>query len=726
MLETMAAPATTAAAPLVSIGANFEGSNISISGFFPPDSDGAVGPGQFVEMVNGVYRVYDKTGTILQNSSLNDFWSAAGVTPTNFAYDPRVLYDPVSQRWFASSAENPGVPNRILLAVSKTSDPTQGWQAVAVPLNFSNQFWADFPALGINQDGVYISAELVPFVDNFREGRIFIPKADLLQGAPTAAHASVFLDPQEPEIRQQPAVAFQSAGSEPFISAELTSSGQLKISSVDGVPTNPSVNTTDRVINVPPVPGPPFAGQKGTSVQVATGPVGPSFSSDVVLQGGKLFAVQGINQNNHAALRWFEIGTPLSNPVVLDSGVISPPGLDVYYGSIAVNPLGEVVIGFSGSGPNSFPSSYAVAGTLNGNVLQFGAPMLLKAGVAPDTSGRFGDYSTTTYDPNDPSHFWTIEEWTSAPSHWSTEISEINFGTATTAQTWFGGTGNFSDPQNWSPPGSPAATDTLIINAGTVRAIEQTLTNPNIDLGSSSSTPTLLLKDASLASTNHIRVGTTSFGVPQPEFEARISVVGRVTEDGGIDVGTTAMDVNQSFPSHLTIDMAKGSLFTMDPGAIWLAGDRSTIEVDAPDRKALFVNNGEIEALGGTVTMNVPVTGHGTFDSLFNNDETLAGTLDFKKSVDAGETVNLTAGLLKLDQSETFHGSIQGFNSESAIELTHARVTFAEFAHGVLTLFDKHEVEARLNIAGDFKSDQFAIRNEAGNAFITLLPSASA
>ena len=63
--------------------------------------------------------------------------------------------------------------------------------------------------------------------------------------------------------------------------------------------------------------------------------------------------------------------------------------------------------------------------------------------------------------------------------------------------------------------------------------------------------------------------------------------------------------------------------------------------------------------------------------------------------------------------------------SESTIELTHARITFAEFAGGILTLFDKHEVEARLNIAGDFKTDQFSIRNEAGNAFITLIPAAS-
>jgi hypothetical protein len=40
-------------------------------------------------------------------------------------------------------------------------------------------------------------------------------------------------------------------------------------------------------------------------------------------------------------------------------------------------------------------------------------------------------------------------------------------------------------------------------------------------------------------------------------------------------------------------------------------------------------------------------------------------------------------------------------------------------------LFDKHRVEAQLNIVGDFATDQFAIANHDGNAFITLDPSAS-
>jgi hypothetical protein len=292
------------------------------------------------------------------------------------------------------------------------------------------------------------------------------------------------------------------------------------------------------------------------------------------------------------------------------------------------------------------------------------------------------------------------------------------------SQTWFGGTGNFSDPQNWSPAGSPAATDTLVIDAGRVRADNLAITNPNIRLGSPTATPTLILQDSTLAATSSVRVETTTFDPSQPDLDARIRVVGAVTEDGAIDVGTTGTDVNQLFPAHLTISMAKGSTYTMDPGAIWFSSDGSTLDVNAPEHAAQFVNNGEVEAFGGTVRMNVPVTGQGTFDVLFNNNNVRAGTLEFAESVGAGETVKLDAGLLKLDEPGEFLASIQDFNPDSTIELTHTKVTSADYSNGILTLFDKHRAEARLDIVGNFTTEQFAITNHDGNAFVTLNPSA--
>ena len=78
MNQTMFA-ATMNGTPVVTIGANFEGANQGDASAVPPDTDGAVGPSQFVELLNGIYRVYDKSGNVLQQSFLNDFWSSAGV-----------------------------------------------------------------------------------------------------------------------------------------------------------------------------------------------------------------------------------------------------------------------------------------------------------------------------------------------------------------------------------------------------------------------------------------------------------------------------------------------------------------------------------------------------------------------------------------------------------------------------------------------------------------------
>ena len=58
MNETVVAP-TTAAAPVVTIGANFSGPNFHTDPGIvvtPPDTDGAAGPTSFVELLNNFIR----------------------------------------------------------------------------------------------------------------------------------------------------------------------------------------------------------------------------------------------------------------------------------------------------------------------------------------------------------------------------------------------------------------------------------------------------------------------------------------------------------------------------------------------------------------------------------------------------------------------------------------------------------------------------------------------
>ncbi len=92
---------------VVQVGLNVRGSSYGVNTFArPPDSDGAVGPVHFVELINGRFAVYRKTtGTALKSTSDLSFWQSSGLTiPSGQdVSDPRVLFDPISQRWFAAA-----------------------------------------------------------------------------------------------------------------------------------------------------------------------------------------------------------------------------------------------------------------------------------------------------------------------------------------------------------------------------------------------------------------------------------------------------------------------------------------------------------------------------------------------------------------------------------------------------------------------------------------------
>jgi hypothetical protein len=180
----------------VTIGLNFMGSHLGLAGAIPPDTMGAVGPDHIVELLNGRYAVYDKnSGSLLQGSNLQAFWVNAGVAPEdNSPFDPRLLYDPDTQRWFAVSVDGDQlVTNNFLVAVSNTSDPTQGWTGFQIASDPTDQTWADFPMLGIDGEAVYLWANMWIGSAYATGGRLVVlPKADLLAPAPTTAGATFF------------------------------------------------------------------------------------------------------------------------------------------------------------------------------------------------------------------------------------------------------------------------------------------------------------------------------------------------------------------------------------------------------------------------------------------------------------------------------------------------------------------------------------------------------
>src|SRR5437868_12540060 len=107
-----------------SLGSNFttitRSQTAPLAGIFePPDTMGAAGPNHFVAFNNGSFSVFNKNGSLVSQVSDSSFWtSALGSDPGGLS-DPRLLYDPASQRWFAIMiTTDQSTNNKILFARS--------------------------------------------------------------------------------------------------------------------------------------------------------------------------------------------------------------------------------------------------------------------------------------------------------------------------------------------------------------------------------------------------------------------------------------------------------------------------------------------------------------------------------------------------------------------------------------------------------------------------------
>jgi hypothetical protein len=162
----------------------------------PPDTNGAVGKTQYVQMVNDALQVFDKlTGTsVLGPISINSIWTGfGGPCYTRGKGDPIVVYDRLADRWVISQFAQPAgatQPQDECIAVSQTGDATGAWYRYDFHLTFR---FPDYPKLGVWPDGYYMSAIIFrtdppsalgvkPFV---------FDRAKMLVGDPTATAQTV-------------------------------------------------------------------------------------------------------------------------------------------------------------------------------------------------------------------------------------------------------------------------------------------------------------------------------------------------------------------------------------------------------------------------------------------------------------------------------------------------------------------------------------------------------
>ena len=115
-----------------------------------------------------------------------------------------------------------------------------------------------------------------------------------------------------------------------------------------------------------------------------------------------------------AGVRWYEIRNPNGGtPTVFQQGTLTDSGTSLWMGSIAMDKVGDVALGFSESSSSIHPKIAFTgrmpndpAGTMEGITTIF-------SGAGSQTGGitRWGDYTAMAIDPSNECTFWYVNEY---------------------------------------------------------------------------------------------------------------------------------------------------------------------------------------------------------------------------------------------------------------------------------------------------------------------------
>ena len=426
------------------IGLNFTGvqlsDGIALNGtsYVPPDNGGAVGPKNVVQLINGAYAVYDKTtGAQQELISARQFWSTAGFDPGSGisglgAFNERILYDPTVDRWIAAGLTGDSTNNSVMIARSDSANPLGTWKAVGFLGNTGGDGkFVDYTMMGVDANGVYISTNNFTSITGQETDRsVFsLPKADLLAPVPTLANLSRF-DSVSTAIGTtiQPITDFGPAKDHAPLLATSPNGSTLFLGRTDILGSAAAGATLSATTNIAVTRyfNPPLAAQPDGTRVIST--IDDRISANVYQVGNTLYAVHDTRVGSNSAITWLKIDEQTNH--VLQEGILSNPNFDYFQPSVAANAKGDMVISFtrSGLGAGGSLSDFAVVGQTLAGVTSFGTPFLLKSSPVGDyhpTNNRWGDYTTTVLDPNDPNVFWTFQEFASDSSSWATQITQI-------------------------------------------------------------------------------------------------------------------------------------------------------------------------------------------------------------------------------------------------------------------------------------------------------------
>jgi Carboxypeptidase regulatory-like domain len=445
--------------------------NVSVFGFrsIPPDTNGDVGPNHYVQIVNSLFRVFDKNGAALAPpTKLSSVFAAAGLTglcATHDDGDPIVLYDHLADRWLMSQfAFGKTAPFFQCIAISRTGDPTGGYFAYAVQMPTTK--FNDYPHFGVWPDGYYMTDNQFRGSTPAGAGVFAFDRAKMLAGDPNAGFIYFDLASNEGGMLPSDLDGSPPPPGTPNYFVQFTGSGgssALRVFEFRANFANPAASTFvergDSPLSVAAF-NPSMCNfsescipQPGTSTKVDalsdrlmhrvqyrhfTGacPIDTGLGSGC----GTLVLNHTVDENgaDHAGIRWYilKIADTSDALSVNQQATYAPDAHHRWMGSAAIDVQGNLAVGFSLSSSSVFPS-IRYAGRLvtdPDGTLNQGEATLQAGGGSQTGSDRWGDYSMLAVDPQDECTFWYTTEYysTSSSAGWRTRIGTFTLASCPT------------------------------------------------------------------------------------------------------------------------------------------------------------------------------------------------------------------------------------------------------------------------------------------------------
>lgn len=406
----------------------------------PWDATGAAGPNHYIQCINNSYAIYSKAGVpIVESTPLNTIFTGLPGAETNDG-DPIVMYDDQADRWFISEISK--LAKRILIAVSKTNDPTGEWYRWSYQLNI----FPDYAKFGVskysylmainNQDG---TDEDVFAIDRFAmiAGEV-APKMVLLKNTnrpQQSFHTVMPLDTDGP---------FSPGGPAQFITIndDAWNSGYDELWVYDlvvdwNLPDEATFQRTQQ-IDVPA-----FSSDFGTTWDNLTQP-GTTQKLDAIptvlmnrVQHRNFGTTESlvcchavdVDGSDHAGIRWYELTRDNGGSwSVRQASTYAPDADSRWVASIAQNGAHEIGIGYNIVGTSTSPGirycgQSSEEYNLGNGVLDIAETTIVDGTGAMKLSNRWGDYANISVDPHDDHSFWFTSAYTTGDNARGSKIA---------------------------------------------------------------------------------------------------------------------------------------------------------------------------------------------------------------------------------------------------------------------------------------------------------------